>query len=524
MQLKTLLLLIFFVSYLQSSFSQNSPWLDGFDYGKYTVGYKNLLERDLSRPNIPFQNWAGQMEAMPPGKGRPVRICLWYPAHPVKGKPLNYSDYVRQLAQVVDFSAVTKERQEWAENWLISMINDLGGNGSFTKEKLNQLMPLRTKAYREASPISGKFPLVVFAEGASPATNSVMCEYLASHGYIVAALGMLGTYSGGSEVSTRGLLTMTADVQFAIQKASEKSNVAIGQIALIGLGFNASTCMSVQTLNPAIDAVISLEGGILSTFEDEMLNKLPQFEATAIDVPLLAIHAPHQYIDPSTIDYYVHSDRYFLNFKQMSEFHFLNYGLFELLVPNLLGESPGDTKKGHEMATKSCLAFLNGIFKEDKDILQTLQTLKKKEQLPDDFLTISKKASIPAPPDIAYLKDLFLKEGIDAIVALYREQQKHHSQPFSNKFYSAYNDWLAWQKDPDFSARKTLAQLRVESFPQSAIAHYYLGYYAEKNGDEALAKKGYTAALDLLDKDASLDAETKAAIEKNAKQALGLAP
>ena len=353
-----------------------------------------------------------------------------------------------------------------------------------------------------------------------PASNSILCEFLASHGYVVASLGMLGTHSSGAEISPKGLLTMATDVQVVIHKISTWPNVEVGKIALIGLGFNSSTCMTVQTLNPAIDAVISLDGGILSNFEDEMLKKLPQFEVSAINVPLLVIHSPHPYIDPATIDYYVHSDRYFLYFKQMSEFYFLNYGMFEPFVPRLLGEVPGDTKRGVEVAAKGSLVFLDGVFKNQKDIEQALQAIKGQENLDDDFLTISKKAGIPAPPNIALLQDLFLREGVNGLITIYNQLKKENPSPFTESFYSAFNDWLAWKKDPDYSARKALGQLRVESFPSSALAQYYLGYYGKRNGDATVAQKGYTAALELLSEDPTLDQETQARIEKNATTAI----
>lgn len=520
---KLLIFLLSLIFFLNDGFAQSDQWLNGLEHGKYAVGYKALLERDLSRPNISFQNWAGNIEQTPNAEGRPIQIHVWYPAQKAKGKPLPYADYVHQLAQVVDFSPINKERQQWARDWFSSMVNDLGGNGTFTPERLDSLMSLSTKGYRDAPPItSEKFPLVVFVEGIAPATNSAMSEYLASHGYIVASVSMLGTHTSGAEISSKGLVTMTADVQFAIQKVSEKMNVAIGKIALIGLGFNASTCMSVQTLNPAVDAVISLDGGILSNFENEMLNKLPQFDPTAIAIPMLIIHAPHRYIFPETIDYYVHADRYYLNFKQMSEFYFLNFGLFEPITPKVLGNVPGDTQLGVTTAAKSCRIFLDGVFGDQANIEQDLRNLKQQDNISDEFLTISKKEGLPAPPAIALLKNLFLTEGIEAIVAIYEEQKTTNPQPFSNKFYGAFNDWLSWQKDTSYLARKTLAKIRVESFPESALAHYYLGYYAEKSGDSTLAKTGYTTALEKLDADKDLDEELRTGIAQNAKAALGL--
>ena len=112
---------------------------------------------------FPSRIGKGNMDAMTEGEGRPIQISFWYPAQASKGAPLRYQDYVHQLAQSVNFSDITPERQQWAENWLISMVNDLGGNGAFTQEKLQQLLPLKFKGYRDAPIASGQFPLVVFS-------------------------------------------------------------------------------------------------------------------------------------------------------------------------------------------------------------------------------------------------------------------------------------------------------------------------------------------------------------------------
>ena len=57
--------------------------------------------------------------------------------------------------------------------------------------QINDLLQLKTAAIKDARPQEGRFPPIVFGQGyffESPMTHSVLCEYLASHGYVVAAV------------------------------------------------------------------------------------------------------------------------------------------------------------------------------------------------------------------------------------------------------------------------------------------------------------------------------------------------
>ena len=83
-----------------------------------------------------------------------------------------------------------------------------------------------------------------------------------------------------------------------------------------------------------------------------------------MDVPILAIYAPHPSIDPSFISGLKYSDRYFFHFPGMTEFHVLNYGQFERFVPGIIGEAKGDVQAGYEAASYLILTFLKEVLKE----------------------------------------------------------------------------------------------------------------------------------------------------------------
>jgi hypothetical protein len=61
--------------------------------------------------------------------------------------------------------------------------------------KLDALLRTRTAVVKGAPSEKGDSPLLIFGQGIgfeSPISHTIMCEYLASHGYVVAACPLLG--------------------------------------------------------------------------------------------------------------------------------------------------------------------------------------------------------------------------------------------------------------------------------------------------------------------------------------------
>jgi hypothetical protein len=104
------------------------------------------------------------------------------------------------------------------------------------------------------------------------------------------------------------------------------------------------------------------------------------------------------------------------------------------------------------------------------------------------------------PPNIAVLKDMFLKEGFEAIENIYNElKSAGKQQPFSKDFYTEYCDWLAWKKDEDVSNRLRLYELAYESFQGSARVNYYVAYYSMIRKMNEQAIRFYRQSLPLFE-------------------------
>lgn len=290
------------------------------------------------------------------------------------------------------------------------------------------------------------------------------------------------------------------DLNFTIQNLLKLPQVNRNKIGLIGNAITSSQAIAYQNRNENVDCVISLDGGLISAFEQRILDQTPFYDPQSVDVPILAIYAPHPAIDPEYIYDLKYSDRYFFHFPQMSEFHFLNFGPFDRFIPEIIGAHDGDVQQGHELASLYSLKFLKAFLSDDKDSKAFLE-----QNVPDDYIahidTAFIKRAVPRVADIATIKNSFMQSGFHYIDSLYKTHKKFDPAPFSETFYADMKDWLAWKKDPEFSARYALYKLAYDSYPTSANVNYYMGYFALETGNLEEARFHLNKALEIIEQD-----------------------
>ncbi len=469
--------------------------------GEYSVGYTSLFTFDKSRPAIPYSDWTGKIYPTDFKEGRQMQINLWYPAKSVvSSSRLKFRHYVELMGKQIDFNISDAEALSFGGREFISKTNDLGGNGSFTQQKLDSLIEMNTHAFAEASQVEGKFPLIAFPNGGSPAFNSIMCEYLASHGFVVAAFAGKGSDVFTSETSTRGLENGAQDISFALTQLMEWPQIDRNKIGMMGVGINSSHIVTYQNRNANIDALVSLEGGLLSSFEQRLLNGTPFYDALAVNVPILAIYAPHGSIDPSHIFHLKYSERYFLHFPQMTEFHFINYGQLDRFFPGIIGDHEGDIQRGFELASLYILKFFESILSDNETSAAFIRQGPARD-VAEHIDTFFIKPALESPPTLNQLKDAFIRKGFDSIDSVYQVHRQGTETPFPFGMYADIRAWLAWKKDPEYQNRYRLYKLAYDSYPESAEANYYLGRYAMAIERSSEAKVHYRMALELLDKD-----------------------
>src|SRR5262249_38182847 len=192
--------------------------------GPYTVGFKSLWQLDYSRRyNMTFDD----KTSYAPGKApRPILINIWYPAKPAGNtKPMTHRGYLDIQSSDPRLAKFSGKLAEYDHAVIAKETFDKPIKELTEMEKLllDHFLDTPTACIRNALPADGKFPLVIYhsGNGSSFEDNSVLCEFLASHGYVVFG-GAFQEPSGKSFNVDNG---QTRDFEYLIAFSKNQPNV-----------------------------------------------------------------------------------------------------------------------------------------------------------------------------------------------------------------------------------------------------------------------------------------------------------
>ncbi|HVG32337.1 MAG TPA: hypothetical protein VM911_04630 [Pyrinomonadaceae bacterium] len=459
--------------------------------GPHNVGYRTIFTYDLSRPSITRD--AEGKEVLPARPGRQMQIGVWYPAiNTGRRTPMLFEEYVHLLVQELRFAPLTtKEREQSVQAF---MKEPLAKGAS--ADRLQALMKMKTGAIKDETPVRGRFPLVVYAH-IPPSGNSIMCEYLASHGFVVAAIPWKGTFEYNLDVGLTGVETQVKDIEFVIGSLRSNPQVDADKVAVIGMSFGAISALGLQTRNREVDALISLDGGIGSVFGANVVQRTPYYSLSRITVPLAHLHGPDvPGTDLSFLNTLKYSRRYLVAFPGMRHGDFVNNGMLEHFVPGMQGKTAVDTKTGFEWVCRYALHFLKAYLKNESASLSFLDNSPEANGVPLGILTVDRKTALTAPPTAAQLQAMIEARGIQSVVALYAQLKKADAQPLPQQTLNDVARWLGEKND--WKSAREIVELRLDAYPKSAWANYAAAEIYRRLGDNARARQLYTEALRLL--------------------------
>ncbi|HYI92047.1 MAG TPA: hypothetical protein VEX68_00755 [Bryobacteraceae bacterium] len=233
----------------------------GLKPGPYSIGYRSYFEFDPSRS---FD--AG-------GSVRPILVNMWYPAQHDASDRLRYGDYLKipPLPQYPNFVSNL-------ERFLLDTLSDDLFRKKWTKLNPNErrfaevLLSKPIMAHRVARAATGKFPIILYHAGAAGSfeENSVMLEYLASHGYVVITSAFQS--ADGQHVSNNyvGPETSWHDLAFLLKHARSLPFTDASKVGAIGHSMGAQYLLEWlgQRPSPPLSAVVSLDTTLEYTPED----------------------------------------------------------------------------------------------------------------------------------------------------------------------------------------------------------------------------------------------------------------
>jgi len=407
-----------------------------------------------------------------------------------------FAEYAHLLASPVqrDVSGNSTEKMKNFINLVIRRTRELTARPS--EQKINVLFKQKTSAFKNAPEKAGYFPVILFALNAAY-SKQVMCEYLASHGFIVVSGGEPLDPIMRNTVRIVQRESNARDLEFLMSYITDLPTASKTKRGLILWSSTSIGGLIFQMRNMQADAILSLEGHEAFATGVETLQNSPYFNPVSMRVPFMRMEIPNRLdgrwaTDHSILDSFKYAERYFLTF------HTLEHNDIGTSFAMMLGLVPESKKYGYENVCRYALRFFNAYLKDDKKSLTFLQKTPEAHGLKNDFLTLERKSALPAIPTRAEFLQFVLDENeIDKGVEIFTEATMNNPEVvlFEEWMFNriGYNFLRAGKAD---KAAK-IFWLMVSANPESANAYDSLGEAYMKNQQTELAMKSYKKSLEL---------------------------
>lgn len=481
--MRLLIIVISCVLFSASVFGQVFPKDFKLKHGTYKVGFKQYKKVDSTRTYKKIFHWTNK--SIP----RPISISIWYPS--TKTSSIKTS--------ILSYLEIFKAEREWEHlpnehllNWFPYPINN---------EHNKAILYHKTKALQNSEIANGKFPVIIYAPSyeASSIENFVLCEYLASHGYVVISSPSHGAstkyFTGGTEID---LETQARDIEFLIQETLALPYIDTEKIATMGFSFGGLSNVLAQIRNDYIKAIVSLDGSIRynykilkeSSFHNIKKVDVPFIHMAQKDIPEAVLKADK--IDPklnSKFEFYdslVYSNAYKLKFHDLTHSNFSSFGI--LFHPRDKRQDKSDKKilASYKLVAAYTLNFLNAYLKDDKSALQFLENTPIQNRIDANLLSKTSKKALPKPFTFQHFNDLAAKQQYKDLQNLYKKVLvKHPTLELAE--WKLNNFGLQLSFNPETSQQGILVfQFAIYLYPKSAnlydsLAEVYLFLNDKKN-------------------------------------------
>jgi tetratricopeptide (TPR) repeat protein len=449
-------------------------------------------------------------------RARPLQIAIWYPAAAANtSSRMKYEEYAFLVGQELEFGPLTETIKEKGREQFSTQRRNFA---RATQEAINRLLQTQTAAIKDAEQKPGKFPLIIYAPGSSGTAveNPVLCEYLASHGYIVAAIPSMGAYSRSASVDLTGFYAYMQDIEYAIGYMHRFPGTDPDQLALIGFSMGGGAATLVQMRNSDVDAAVYLDTGIIFPIVETWFRPSNYYNPSDLRAPQLYLtrgDAPE--VNRNFLDSIPYANSYSLLFQDgYRHVDFISDGMFTGVIPGYRPDKVKNAQQLFEFISNYSLQFLNAYVKKDSAALAQLERKPQEWGVPADFVTAEHKIAKQAPPREWEFANLIRAGHFDRAKTLFEKlkQEDPRLVLFRENVLNSLGYEFLFSRNMDLAIK--VFTLNVEAYPQSANANDSLSEAYERTGDKQLAIEYAEKGIALLPQDPSLDEGRREAIRR----------
>lgn len=466
--------------------------------GPFVPGFRLIETSDPSRS---FRGEGGEKPAP-----RPMRVYVWYPAGPTAEPRMRLDDYVRMALD--DFRPAALP---------VPLARGLEASD------LKTALASRAEAVRDGKAASGRFPVLVLGQGLfyeSPFSHFVLCEYLASHGYVVATSPLLGTRYRLVNINVEDVETEVRDMEFVLAAARALPFADAGKAGVVGYDLGGMAGLILAMRNPDVAGFLSLDSGILDKHYSGLPQAHPQYREDRFRIPWMHMTQARfirtekdRSAAPSLFERKMFGPSYLVHVPTTNHGGFSSYAALGIAkeVPGFWGPPAPDEKPVYEEVCRAASAFFDACFKPEAKAIEELLVVGRNAGPGQPSFRIEWKKGQSAPPSEDEIVGLIIDHGMkEALPTLERIRAEY---PGLKLVDESVLNWLGlhflywWGREDDAVG---VFELNVSLYPGSWSARDSLGEAYAGRGRKDDAIRSYERSLELNPDNGN----AKAALEK----------
>lgn len=466
---KQLILVIIFLT--SQVYGQNTIKSE-LEYGDYDVGFEVIHVKDYSRNYL----LKGDSIFSP----RPMQIGIWYPSK--KSKKIKHLDfgyylsleYSEETLHIINTKDVEKAKNKYTR---------------FLQEKVEPIFNESQLAKFNSPRISGDFPLIIYAsaQGYLGYENHLICEQLASQGYIVATISSKGAYSKTMPFNVEGAEAQTRDLEFLYGYMSKYPSVNIAKVGMVGYSFGGLNMVTMALRNKNIKCLVSLDGSVFSPNGESIIESYPYLKLSNLNSAFLGFLGDKTEYGSSNIYNKVNmADVYLLKLKHHNHLDFSSSNI-------ILKNRPASIQKGYASMGNLTLGFLNKYLKSKSLFDNEVEDYSK---LHYEYLEVKKSKGAPKVKKEAFVS--FIKDkGIDKGIEVYHDTKKDFPEYMLFEYKSLRDVGFQKMMKKDYKNAIKVFELLMAEYPDNPDSYRRLGEAYMEDGNLEKARNHIQKGLNI---------------------------
>jgi pimeloyl-ACP methyl ester carboxylesterase len=463
--------------------------------GPHEVGLKVVEQYDYSRT---FRSSVDEVGKPYTGeRARPLQTLIWYPANKSGAKPMTVGDYANLRWTETNFDHANVPAGPSPQNaGLAAILGD------------------RLWAVRDATPETGHFPVVIYAPSFSNVSweNVDLCEYLASHGYLVVASPDMGASTRSMSGDLPGTDAQARDISFLIGYAQSLPDADMSEIAVEGFSWGGISNLLAASRDNRIRALVALDGS-MRYFPG--LVKQAEMHPDRMTIPLLFFTQGEITVEdqdsrnsdpsvpqgPNALNAWMHGDLLTVHMLGLAHGEFSSvFQRDEGFWKNFSAMQKADYSRedgmaGYAWVARYTVRFLDAYLKHDAAAMEFLKKTPAENGAPAHFMAATFRAGSGVPVSLDSFRQELNKSGWDHAAEIYAAMQK---QDLAFKLTEQFiNQWgYELMTGKHLAEAVAVFKLNVALNPDSGNVYDSLAEAYMNSGEKPLAIEFYKKSLE----------------------------